>query len=130
MVKENQSSNEKIGKLQKLQLDIIAHTNFNNLNGRKIKRLLIKHRQLWRAVIIQGNEFLLLRELENDHSMADTIYILARKGSETQLEELVNENFEADNVQWVRDEMALVMLRNQENFLEQNLPPVLSVWWD
>jgi len=127
---ENQSNDGKVGELQKLQLDIIAHTSFNSLDGRKIKELLLENCQLWRAVIIHGKEFLLLRELENDIWMADTIYILARVGSESQLEELVTENFEADEVHWVRDEMALVLFRNMENYLEQNPPPVLSVWWD
>jgi hypothetical protein len=121
---------ETVRRLQELQLEIIACTNFNNLDGIKIKKLLLEHRQLWRAVLITGNEFLLLRELENDHSMADTLYILGKDGFENQLEELVNTNFEASEIEWIRDETALVLLGYHKNNFEQKIPPVLSVWWD
>ena len=62
--------------------------------------------------------------------MADTLYILAKDGYESQLEKLAKEQFEADEVQWVQDEIAQVLLRNETNRLKQSHPTVLSIWWD
>ncbi|MGA7193522.1 MAG: hypothetical protein WBW94_07800 [Anaerolineales bacterium] len=127
---EQAESELNINTLQELHLEIIAQTNFNNCDGIKIAKLLRENRALWRAVIIHGNEFLLLRELEKGDSMADTLYILAKDGYESQLEKLAKEQFEADEVQWVQDEIAQVLLRNETNRLKQSHPTVLSIWWD
>ena len=69
----------KISKIQDLQLQVIAHTTHNNLNGRKIDKLLRKNRHLWRAAIITGNNLWPLRDMEINIWLADTLHILARE---------------------------------------------------
>lgn len=120
----------RISKIQDLQLQVIAHTTHNNLDGKKIDKLLRKNRQLWRAAMVTGNNLWPLRDMEVDIWLADTLYILAREGYEHQLEELVRNRFDADELNWIGGKDAIETLGYWTKGIEDNPKLVLSIWWD
>jgi hypothetical protein len=119
--------NAKISKAQKFQLDLIARTNFNFFNGKKIVELLKQNRKMWRSVYLPLSS-ISLRDLENDSWHADTLYIYAEDGWQFSLEELVREQFEADEIHWIGSSSAVDMLGTTEVKDKRNL--ILSAWWD
>mgnify|MGYP001608450415 CR=1 FL=1 len=117
----------KISKAQKFQLDLIARTNFNFFNGKKIVELLKENRRMWRSVLLPL-DVLSLRDLEDNWWHADTLYIYAEEGWQHSLEELVREQFHADEVHWVGGSSAADMLGVSR--LERTSNVILSAWWD
>jgi hypothetical protein len=59
---------------------------------------------------------------------ADTLYIYPEEGYEFKLEELVREQFNADEIQWIGGSTAADMLGTTE--VEHKSHVILSVWWD
>ena len=117
----------KISKAQKFQLDLIARTNFNFFNGKKIVELLKENRRMWRSVLLPL-DVLSLRDLEDNWWHADTLYIYAEEGWQHSLEELVREQFHADEVHWVGGSSVADMLG--VSILERTSNVILSAWWD
>ena len=117
----------RISEPQRIQLEIIAHTNFNYFDGRKIAKLLEEHHRMWRSVLMPL-DFISLRDMQDGHWHADTLYIYAEAGYEFQLEELVREQFKADEIQWIGGSDAVDMLGTTE--VEDKSYVILQAWWD
>jgi hypothetical protein len=116
-----------LSEAQKIQLDLIAKTNFNFFEGRKIAELLKENHRMWRAVLMPL-DLISLRDMEGGRWHADTLYIYPEDGYEFQLEELVREQFKADEIQWIGGSAAVDMLGTTE--VEHKSYVILSVWWD
>ena len=116
-----------LSEAQQIQLDIIAKTNFNFLEGRKIARLLKENHIMWHSVLMPLN-LISLRDMETGHWHADTLYIYAKDGYQFQLEELVREQFNADEIQWIGGSEAEDILGTTE--VEGKSGVILEVWWD
>lgn len=116
-----------ISEAQKIQLDIIAQTNFNFFEGRKIAEILKENHRMWRAVLMPL-DLISLRDMDDGWWHADTLYIYPEDGYEFQLEELVTEQFNADEIQWIGGSTAVDMLGTTE--VEDKSHVILSVWWD
>ena len=123
----SQSHSKKISEAQEFQLELIARTNFNFCNGKLIAELLRENHKMWRAALMPL-DLLSLRDLENDCWHADTLYIYAEESWRSSLEELVREQFNADEVYWIGDSSAADMLGVSK--LERTSDAILSVWWD
>jgi hypothetical protein len=117
----------KISKAQKFQLDLIARTNFNFFNGKKIVELLKENRRMWRSVYLPLKS-ISLRDLEDNWWHADMLYIYAEEGWQHSLEKLVREQFHADEIHWIGGSNAADMLGISK--LERTSNVILSAWWD
>jgi hypothetical protein len=122
-----QPVSKKISKAQRIQLDIIAQTNFNFFDGRKIAELLKANHKMWRAVLLPL-DFISLRDMDDGWWHADTLYIYPEDGYQFQLEELVREQFNADEIQWIGGSTAADMLGTTE--VEDKSHVILEIWWD
>lgn len=116
-----------ISEAQKIQLDIIAKTNFNFFEGRKIAEILKENHRMWRAVLMPL-DLISLRDMDDGWWHADTLYIYPEDGYQFQLEELVREQFNADEIQWIGGSTAADLLGTTE--VEDKSYVILSVWWD
>jgi len=123
----SQHISKKISEAQNIQLDIIAHTNFNFFEGKKISELLKEHHRMWRAVLMPL-DLISLRDMEDGTWHADTVYIYPEDGYQSQLEELVREQFNADEIEWIGGSSAMDMLGMTE--VENRSDVILSIWWD
>ena len=120
---------KKISKAQKYQLDVIAQTNFNFCNGKKVAELLKENRLMWRATLMPLN-LISLRDMEENCWHADTLYLYAEDGWQHSLEELVREQFEADEIYWIGGSAAVDYLGTSDPELMKKSNVILSVWWD
>ena len=123
----SQHTSKKISDVQNIQLDIIARTKFNFFDGRKISELLKENHRMWRAVLMPL-DLISLRDMEDGTWHADTVYIYPEDGYQSQLEELVREQFNADEIEWVDSLSAVDMLGTTD--VENKSHVILSVWWD
>jgi hypothetical protein len=117
----------KITEAQQIQLEIIERTNFNSFNGQKITRLLKENRKLWRAVLMPL-DLISLRDMPDGVWHADTLYIYVDDGFQVQLEELVRDQFDADEIQWIGNPETENILGTTE--VEDQSQVILLVWWD
>jgi hypothetical protein len=122
-------TSRKISKAQKVQLDIIAQTNFNFCDGKRIVELLKENRRMWRAALMPLN-LISLRDMPDGIWHADTLYIYAEEGYQYSLEELAREQFHADEISWIGGSGAVDMLGTSEDDLAKKSHVILSVWWD
>jgi len=118
---------KKISEAQQIQLDIIAKTNFNFFNGRKIAEWLKENHKMWRAVLLPL-DFISLRDMDNGHWHADTLYIYPEDGYQFKLEEIMKDRFHADVTQWFGGNSAMDMLGTSE--VKDGSYVILSAWWD
>ena len=122
-----QQSSKKISDVQQIQLDIIEHTNFNFFNGRKIVDLLKENHRMWRSVLMPL-DLISLRDMADERWHTDTLYIYSEDGYQFQLEELVREQFQADEIEWIGGSSAVDILGTTE--VEHKSQVILTVWWD
>jgi hypothetical protein len=118
---------KKITESQQIQLDIIAKTNFNRFDGRSIAEWLKENRKMWRAVLLPL-DFISLRDMDDGWWHADTLYIYAEDGWQRELEEVMKEQFNADEVNWIGGSSAVDMLGTTE--VEDKSYVILEAWWD
>jgi hypothetical protein len=118
---------KKISEAQQIQLEIIAKTNFNFFNGRKIAQVLKENHRMWRAVLLPLN-LISLRDMEDGHWHADTLYIYPEDGYQFQLEEIVKEELNADEVHWIGGSDAVDLLGTTE--VDGKSYVILEAWWD
>ena len=116
-----------IGEAQQIQLDVIAKTNFNLFNGRQIAEWLRKNHKMWRAVLLPLN-LISLRDMDDGHWHADTLYIYPEDGWGFKLEEIMREQFQADETSWIGGEAAEDMLGTSE--MGDKSYVILEAWWD
>ena len=122
-----QEAVKKISDAQQMQLDIIAKTNFNFFNGRKIAEWLKENHRMWRAVLLPL-DFISLRDMADGHWHADTLYIFPENGWGFELEEIMREQFQADETSWIGGEKARELLGTSE--VDDKLYVILEAWWD
>jgi hypothetical protein len=118
---------KKISEAQQIQLDIIANTNFNFFSGRKIAAWLKENHKMWRAVLLPLN-FISLRDMADGHWHADTLYIYPEDGWGFKLEEIMKEQFQADETSWIGGSRAMEMLGTSE--VADKSYVILEAWWD
>ena len=118
---------KRISEAQEIQLDIIARTNFNFFNGKRIAEWLRENHKMWRAVLLPLN-FISLRDMADGHWHADTLYIYPEDGWGYKLEEIMKEQFQADETSWIGGETAEDMLGTTE--VEGQTHVILEAWWD
>jgi hypothetical protein len=118
---------KKISEAQQIQLDIIAKTNFNFFNGRRIAEWLRENHKMWRAVLLPLN-LISLRDMDDGHWHADTLYIYPEDGWGFKLEEIMREQFQADETSWIGGETAGEMLGTSE--VDNKSYVNLEAWWD
>ena len=118
---------KKISESQQIQLDIIAKTNFNFFNGRRIAEWLKENHKMWRAVLLPL-DFISLRDMADGHWHADTLYIYPEDGWGFKLEEIMREQFQADETSWIGGETAEDMLGTSE--VGDKSYVILEAWWD
>ena len=122
-----QQPNKKISEAQLIQLDIIAKTNFNFFNGRKIAEWLKENHRMWRAVLLPL-DFISLRDMADGHWHADTLYIFPENGWGFELEEIMRGQFQADETSWIGGETAGELLGTSE--VDDKPYAILEAWWD
>ena len=122
-----QEAVKKISDAQQIQLDIIAKTNFNLFNGRKIAEWLNENHRMWRAVLLPL-DFISLRDMADGHWHADTLYIFPENGWGFELEEIMREQFQADETSWIGGEKAGELLGTSE--VDDKSYVILEAWWD
>jgi hypothetical protein len=118
---------KKISQAQQIQLDIIAKTSFNFFNGERIAQWLKENHKMWRAVLLPLS-FISLRDMDDGHWHADTLYIYPEDGWQSELEEVMKEQFSADETRWIGGETAGEMLGTSE--VEDKSYVILEAWWD
>ena len=116
-----------ISESQQIQLDIIAKTNFNFFNGKRIAEWLKENHKMWRAVLLPLN-FISLRDMADGYWHADTLYIYPEDGWGFKLEEIMKEQFQADETSWIGGETAEDMLGTSE--MSDKSYVILEAWWD
>ncbi|MCC6299273.1 MAG: hypothetical protein IT314_08235 [Anaerolineales bacterium] len=122
-----QEPEKQISEAQEIQLDIIAKTNFNLFRGRDIAAWLRRNHKMWRAVLLPL-DFISLRDMDDGHWHADTLYIYPEAGWGFELEEIMREQFQADETSWIGGETAAEMLADSE--VEDKSYVLLEIWWD
>jgi hypothetical protein len=122
-----QNVEKKISEAQNFQLEVIAKTNFNSFNGRRIADWLRENHRMWRAVVLPL-DFISLRDMADGHWHADTLYIYPEDGYQFKLEEIMKEQFHADETQWIGRESAMDMLGTSE--VKDTSYVILFAWWD
>ena len=122
-----QSPEKRISEAQEIQLDIIARTNFNFFNGKQIAEWLRENHKMWRAVLLPLN-FISLRDMADGHWHADTLYIYPEDGWGFKLEEIMKQQFQADETSWIGGETAEDMLGTTEEEGQSHV--ILEAWWD
>lgn len=118
---------KKISEVQQIQLDIIAKTNFNFFEGRKIAAWLRENHKMWRAVLLPL-DFISLRDMADGHWHADTLYICPEDGWQFKLEEVMREQFHADEISWIGGARAADLLGTTE--VEDQSYVIMEAWWD
>ncbi|MEN9564425.1 MAG: hypothetical protein RIR73_2669 [Chloroflexota bacterium] len=122
-----QQVEKKISEAQNFQLEVIARTNFNSFNGKRIAEWLRENHRMWRSVLLPL-DFISLRDMADGHWHADTLYIYPEDGYHFKLEEIMKEQFRADETQWIGGEDAMDLLGTDE--IEDTSHIILSAWWD
>ena len=118
---------KKISEAQQIQLEIIARTNFNLFNGREIAAWLKQNHKMWKAVLLPL-DFISLRDMHEGYWHADTLYIYPEDGWQFKLEEVMREQFNADEVRWIGGDSAADLLGTTE--VEDQSYVILEAWWD
>jgi hypothetical protein len=128
--------------VQEIQLELIRRTTFNALDGEKVYASLLKHRHLWRAVLLdrpgianyaEPSHLLMaglikLRDLPDNFWNADSLFILTPDRSCA--EELARI---AEEEVWLADE---VHVYTEQGETDRALGTgrqkygLLSLWWD
>lgn len=117
---------KKISEKQEIQLNVIADTNFNLFNGKKIAQWLRENHKMWRAVLLPVDP-LSLRDLAEGSWHADTLYIYPEDGWQFKLEEIMKEQFGADETRRIGGERAAKLLGDSE--IDRS-HIILEAWWD
>lgn len=115
---------ENISKIQQIQFDLMRLSSFNNFDGNQVVDDLIKHRNLWRGVILDRDDLIKLRDIEDDYWNVDTLYILTSGENDVKLQELAED--------WGADETEYLTQQEAQHKLGTSHPRgrVLSIWWD
>ncbi len=113
--------------VQGVMLDLIEHTSFNRLDGKRVRADLDKFRNLWQSALITSPLIgIVLRDLPSGIYNVDTIYVLAAPGRRKELDRLVRK-WNASEIEWFEGKAAQEMLGKYGPDYE---PEVVQIWWD
>lgn len=121
----------KISPPQRLYLDLIEETSFNELAGPAVVASLLAHQELWYSAVLVDEVYadapygamfpeVLLRDLPSGENNCATLWLVAAPGQEAALEALAG-TWHADEIDW--------NARRIQQFGSADLA-VLRVWWD
>ncbi len=128
--------------VQEIQLELIRRTKYNAFDGERIYASLMKHRELWQAVLLdrpglanyQKPRHLLmsglikLRDLDDNLWNADTLFILtAKREQAVQLARIIEEEDWGGEKPIVHDDQEEIDYALGTGRQEYGL---LSIWWD
>lgn len=126
-----------INPVQKVVFDLMKLSSFNSFDGESIVELLEGNEKLWEGAIwgrFDGfSELIPLRDINGGNYNADTLYILASKAGDAELELLVAKNFSADEIDYLSNKEASDKLGSWGGEGRDNpdgKSKVLRVWWD
>ena len=115
------------------QLDTACGSSFNQFNGPKVVKSLIKNRGLWKGAIMKRPAFcsngknkgdlIDLRDLPDGYSNIDTLFITPEDGKAEQLKKLVKK-------EWDAQEVDILLSEEASDRLGTPLQKILRVWWD
>jgi len=113
-----------INRVQNLMFELMKLASFNSYDGQQVVSDLIDHKDLWRGAILDRDDLIKLRDIENDKWNVDTLFILTTGVNDVKLEELAHE--------WCADEIKYLSDEEAKHALGQSYPlgRVLSIWWD
>ena len=137
----NESLSLRDASVQDIQLELLRRTRFNAMNGERIVASLLRHRDLWLAVLLDRQGLpnydepihiltaglIKLRDLPQNLWNADTLFILTRTREQARrLARIVEEE------DWLGDEVHVY--ENQQK-IDHALGTgrqygLVSVWWD
>ena len=115
-----------ITKIQAIQFDLMRRSSFNNFDGPRVARDLLRHRRLWCGAILDrvGDDALIkLRDIDENYWNVDTLYVLSSEANDAALVGLAH-HWQADAIQWVGGAAASKQLG------VSGRSRILEVWWD
>lgn len=115
-----------MNKAQQHHLELMKLASFNEFDGERVVQSLMDNISLWKSAVMVCDAYPLipLREIwQGNNYHVDTLYILADGDKMDKLELLVHKNFGADEVSWLDDKEARMMMGGGDGY-------VLRVWWD
>ena len=118
-----------INNTQKIYLEIIRQTQFNELDGEQVYNSLIENKDLWIACVLGRfvySPLILLRDIPEDIHNIDTLYVTTTKENLAKLILLAN-TWCADEIDEVPREEAKELMGHMGLSFSQTL---LRVWWD
>jgi len=89
--------------IQAIQFDLMRRSSFNNFDGPRVARDLLRHRRLWCGAILDrlGDDALIkLRDIDENYWNVDTLYVLSSEANDAALLRLAH-HWQADAIQWV-----------------------------
>lgn len=140
-----------ISKIQRIQLNLLRESSFNELDGKKVADDLMMYRDLWVAFLIDREAYgpchimrerygkglepgqlpvapidtIRLRDLAAGYWNVDALFILPAPGKEEKLE-LLAHSWNADEIDWYDPLDA----RYSAGFPGMPIEKMLRVWWD
>lgn len=114
---------------QDLWLSLIKEASFNDFNGKKVVADLKANVNLWKAVIMDRDNLVKLRDLQDGYWNVDTLYITPQLGKEQKLYDLAKK-WGADSQKWLGGDEACGELGSYSRGLSKNQNQVLVLWWD
>ena len=121
--------------IQEIVFELIKRSSFNEFDGKRVVGDLKKHSGLWEGVIMDrpGNNLPIdltkLRDISDNQYNVDTIFIIPKKGKESQLHKLAKK-WKADEIDWIKGELACQLLGDGSTGIKKNPKAILSIWWD
>lgn len=121
--------------IQEIIFQLIERSNFNEFNGKKVVEDLKKNSDLWKGVIMDrpGNNLPIdltkLRDISDNQYNVDTIFIIPKKGKESQLYKLAKK-WKSDEIDWIGGELACQLLGEGLSEIKNNPKVILRIWWD
>lgn len=114
-----------LGDVQKLYLELIKKSSFNNFDGEVVVEKLCERKDLWKSVIMTQCSGLgiTLRDLSGDHNNVDSLVVLTNKDCLNEFLEFVEEAFNADEKTVCEGNAATQYLGGGEGV-------VVEFWWD
>jgi hypothetical protein len=130
--------------VQEIQLELIRRTRFNEFDGEKIAAILAKHRDLWRAVLLdrfglpnyreptlhtmQASGLIKLRDLDDNIWNADTLFVLTHTPAGAKVLAQALEDSETGAMPHVHDDRVTTDAALGEYGGEPY--GMLTAWWD
>lgn len=111
---------------QELVFALMAEASFNGFDGPRIVQSLRDNASLWDGAWFTGLGLIVLRDIPDGYINQDTLYLLTTSDRTQALEQLVVDEWDADEVDWLDDEKAGRELGSWPVRDRR----VLRVWWD